>query len=355
MRKLMAVGRSMVVVSAIISLAGSEPRAAESRGVSQRVSQRRPESATEAVLRAFRAHDLVLLGEMHGNRQQYEWLGELVVNAEFADQVDNVVMEFGNSRYQDVVDRYIRGDSVPLTDVELAWRNTGASVGPPSPVIASLYKAVRESNVRRRGKHPIRVLCGEPPLDWTVIRTRADLTARPNRDRYYARIVKDSVLAKHQRALLIMGSLHFVRNMVPGLSAIKRELRQAGARTFVLLSGTNVIGGYDDIDHRFDSWPTPSVVSLADDWVGNLPANSVLSGGERTIPSPLLKDAADALLYLGPRDSLTRLLFPRDELLGTPYGKEIERRMSVAGRSAADIAAALHSETGYEAPQFRRP
>lgn len=45
----------------------------------------------------------------------------------------------------------------------------------------------------------------------------------------------------------------------------------------------------------------------------------------------------------------------RDAELGTPYGKEIERRMSVAGRSPADIAAALRSESGTEAPQFRHP
>lgn len=355
MRTLNILGLSAAFLSAVSSPASTAPGTANPRGEARTVLAASPEPATIAVLRAFQAHDLVMLGEMHGNKQEYEWLRALVKNADFADRVDDIVMEFGNSRYQDVVDRYIRGDSVPLKDVELAWRNTGASIGPPSPVIASLYEAVRDANAARRGKHQIRVLCGEPPLDWTAIHTRADLSARPNRDRYYAGVVKDQVLAKHQRALLIMGSLHFVRNMVPGPSVIERELVQARARPFVVLSGTNVIGGYDDLDGRFTSWPALSIVSLADDWVGNLSANSVLSGGARTSPTPVLKDAADALLYLGPRDSLTRLVFPRDELLGTPYGKEIERRMSVAGRSPAEIATALQSESGHEAPQFRRP
>jgi hypothetical protein len=63
------------------------------------------ENANTAVLRAFEAHDIVLFGEIHGNKQEYEWLRSLVASPEFADQVDDIVMEFGNSLYQKSVDR----------------------------------------------------------------------------------------------------------------------------------------------------------------------------------------------------------------------------------------------------------
>ena len=46
-------------------------------------------------------------------------------------------------------------------------------------------------------------------------------------------------------------------------------------------------------------------------------------------PSFKLKDAADALLYLGPRESLTALNMPRAQLDGTPYAKEIQRRLTI--------------------------
>lgn len=90
--------------------------------------------------------------------------------------------------------------------------------------------------------------------------------------------MKDEVLAKHHRALLVMGWGHFLRGQGP--THIEPHLRKAGAKTYLIVFGTNVVGGYDDLDHRFDSWPTPSVVSLADDWVGELPAIPVVSGGE---------------------------------------------------------------------------
>lgn len=55
----------------------------------------------------------------------------------------------------------------------------------------------------------------------------------------------------------------------------------------------------------------------------------VLSGGTATAgPNPLkLQGVADALLYLGPRDSLTVVDMPRADLEGTPYGREIARRV----------------------------
>jgi hypothetical protein len=69
-----------------------------------------------------------MLGEIHNNKQEYEWLQSLVANPEFADRVDDIVMELGNSLYQKSVDRYIAGEAVPLEEVQRAWRNTLAGV-----------------------------------------------------------------------------------------------------------------------------------------------------------------------------------------------------------------------------------
>jgi hypothetical protein len=66
-----------------------------------------------------------------------------------------------------------------------------------------------------------------------------------------------------------------------------------------------------------------------------------------------LKDVADALLYPGPRDSLTQVFMPRAELDGTPYGKEIERRLTMEGFPANFLA--NQSPEKDEGPQFSRP
>jgi hypothetical protein len=264
------------------------------------------------------------------NKQEYEWLQSLVANPEFADRVDDVVMELGNSLYQKSVDRYIAGEAVPIEDVQRAWRNT-LGLGPPPPIYGDLYKTVREMNMRRHGKHQIRVLCGDPYIDWGKVTIRDDIGPfLGHRDQWYAQVVKDEVLAKRHRAFLIAGSAHFLREQGDGY--VEPELRRAGAGTFVILAGTNAVRGYDDLDRRFDSWPSPSIALLNGNWVGELPAIPVISGGTEGIDSHLkLKDAADALLYLGPRDSLISVSAPREEVDGTPYGKELLRRMTILG------------------------
>ncbi len=310
-----------------------------------------PKNASAVVLQAFETHDIVMLGEIHNNKQEYEWLDSLVSSPEFADRVDDIVMEIGNSLYQKSVDRYIAGEAVPIEEVQRAWRST-LGLGPPPPIYADLYKRVRETNMRRRGKHQMRVLCGDPYINWSKVKTRDDIGPfLGHRDQWYAQVVKDEVLAKHHRGFLIAGSAHFLREK--GNGYIEPELRRAGAKTFVILAGTNAVKGYGDLDHRFDSWHAPSIALLSGNWVGELAAIPVISGGTEEIqPALKLKDAADALLYLGPRDSLILVSAPRDEVDGTPYGKELLRRMTLLGFEP--FIPEMHSDQK-EGAQFDRP
>jgi len=89
---------------------------------------------------------------------------------------------------------------------------------------------------------------------------------------------------------------------------------------------------------------------LNGNWVGELSAVPVITGGTAEIEYPLkLKDAADALLYLGPRDSLISVETARQEVDGTPYGKELLRRMRILGFDLPLVPEAK------ESPQFGRP
>ena len=311
--------------------------------------QPKPQDATSAVVELFHTHNIVMLGEAHDSKQEYQWLCKLVGNPEFANNVDDIVVEFGNSLYRKSVDRYISGDDVPVDEVQKAWRNMIASVPPVSPVYGWFYKAVRESNMARHGKHQIRLLMGSPPGDWDKIENSTDLAPyEAEREQWYAQVVKDEVLAKHHRALLIMGAGHFLRGnaqalqdqllaqqhravppvdraqLVPGY--IERELRAAAANPYLIVFGTNVVDGHGDIDRRFDAWPMPVIASLSGNWVGELPAQPVITGGHASATPFKLADQADAMLYVAPCDSLTTVNVPLAEVDGTAYGKEIARR-----------------------------
>ena len=299
----------------------------------------KPEDATRAIIRAFDSHSIVMLGEVHGNKQEYEFLRKLVASPDFEDRVDDLVLEYGNSLYQEIVDRYVAGEEVPIEEVQKAWRNTTA-IGPPSPVYAWLYEAVREVNRKRPQGHRLRIVLGDVYVNWDQVKTREDLGPFvANRDPFYATVVKEQVIARHRRALLIMGFFHFLRSTAgPGL--IEKELRGAGATTFVIVSGTNAFGRYDDLDKRFDSWTFPSIALLGGNWIGRLPALPVITGG--TTPSTpgetKLEDTADALLCLDHGIALIRLpSSTRLELKGTAYGEDIARRLEIMFGPGVDV------------------
>ena len=284
-----------------------------------------PIDASHAVVQAFDAHNIVMFGEIHGIEQEYDWLDKLVSTPEFADHVDDIVVEFGNALYQSSVDRYVAGENVPLEEVQKAWRNTMPLVGPVPPVYARFYAAVREANRKRRGKSQLRIVLGGSAGDWDKIRETNDLDPYlAQRESFYVQTVKDQVLSKRRRALLIMGTYHFLRRTGPGY--IERELRASGANPYLVEFATNALSGQGVLEKRFDSWPKPALVSLAGNWVGDLPAIPVLSGGHAPATALKLSDAADAVVYVASCDVLNETFMPRSELDGTSYGKEVERR-----------------------------
>lgn len=65
------------------------------------------QDARGALIAAFARRPLVAFAEEHHNRTQHHFLQELVRDPRFPDAVDDIVVEFGNARYQRLVDRWI--------------------------------------------------------------------------------------------------------------------------------------------------------------------------------------------------------------------------------------------------------
>jgi hypothetical protein len=151
-----------------------------------------------------------------------------------------------------------------------------------------------------------------------------------------------------------MGMAHLLRTP-KGPASLERRLRAAGASTYLIVTGTNSVGRtseeYELVDKRFNSFSSPVVLPLKGTWVGRLPAFPVTSGGPPMSPdSTTLAQGGDALLYLGPRDSLTAINMTESDLVGTVYGREVSRRLTLLCGSSAEPF-----ETRRETPQFARP
>src|SRR5258708_4822250 len=223
----------------------------------------KPQDPVNGIVKLFDTYRIVMLGEIHECRQQYDLLRQLVAAPGFAERVNDIVVEFGNARYQNVVDRYIAGEKVPLEHIQRAWRDPVGALGPVSPVYGEFYAAVRAVNAKLPKQRRLRVLLGDPPIDWDQVRSREEIALfLPFRDEYYAGVVRQEVLAKKRKALLIMGSGHFRRTADrPGL--IENELLMALVKPFVILPGSNMVGGYDDLDPRFEQSPAPWLLDMS--------------------------------------------------------------------------------------------
>jgi hypothetical protein len=68
------------------------------------LAEPRPQPAVNAIVRAFDTYPLVAIGENHRNRRVHDFIVSLVSDPRFLQKVDDLVVEFGSARYQDVID-----------------------------------------------------------------------------------------------------------------------------------------------------------------------------------------------------------------------------------------------------------
>ena len=310
-----------------------------------------------AIIKLFDQYRVVMLGEMHESIQEHALLNKLVAAPGFSGRVNDIVVEACNGLYQDTMDRYIAGEDVQPERLRPSWENV---VGAPGGVAVApyhgLFATVRSVNQTLPKDRRVRVLCGDPPIDWSRVETRDDIAPFLGfRDEHYASVVRYDVLALRRKALLIMGGGHFQRREgKPGV--IEQQMILAFAKPYVILPGSDIVGAYDDLDARFQQQPAPWLMEIKGSWLADLPRwqESPLIGYPALNP-PKTKvgtweQAADAYLYLGPRDKLTQGGTAFD-LNGTPYGTELRRRWKILFPKPPE---ALPKSDGKEGPLFQR-
>ena len=192
----------------------------------------------------------------------------------------------------------------------------------------------------------LRIVLGDPPIDWDQVHNREDVGLYlPFRDEFYASVVRYEVLARRHKALLIMGEGHF-RRSGGRPSAIENELLMAFVKPYVILPGSDIVRGYDDVDSRFAALPAPALLEMKGNWIGSLAAPG--RGGAAST----WEQTADAYLYLGARDNITVVKNSRTELDGTAYGRELQRRLAILFDKPPDFLPA--ADRGTEQPAFSR-
>jgi hypothetical protein len=313
----------------------------------------RPVEPVGAIVEAFRTHDLVAVSDPHGNAQTQAFLRALLRDTRINQVVDDVVVEVGNARYQDLVDRFTRGDRVALRALQPVWQNTTV----PNQISADeeLFAIVRAINASGTRARPMRILLGDPPIDWTGVRTRDDhFRWLAMRDSHPAAVIQVEVLAKRRKALVIYGHMHFQRrNVMSNLdmsdwraqTLVSLVERAGPARVYSIW---RLDGPVPALLPDLASWSAPALVAVrgtalgAADIAAIPPARTRVAfqnGAMVAVPKdqwrPLaIEDQLDALLYLAPDAEARAIPVPAHACAGPGFVEERLRRITLAGLPA---------------------
>jgi len=307
-----------------------------------------PTEPITALLDAFRTHAVVALGEGdHGNDQSRVFRLALINDRRFPSIVNDIVVEGANAAYQDVVDRYVRGENVAEDQVRGAWENsTQTQIVLLSTHSVGLAGDVRTLNARLPKQRRLRVLLGDPPIDWNLIHSRDGYQrVLALRDSFAADLIRREVLAKHRRALVVYGDMHFQRKQIfsnydmssPIAQTIVSLLESGPAPIKVFNVYTATSADVVPLQPDVALWRVPSFAMLRGTVLGRADFTKFYLT-TRAAPQMRMEDQFDALMYFGPRSSITFAQPNRDRCSDRSYLEVHLARMSLAGlpQSAID-------------------
>jgi outer membrane protein OmpA-like peptidoglycan-associated protein len=283
-----------------------------------------PAPAVDLIVRGFDAHRIVALsdGSGHGQADTLELFVTLVRDSRFARTVRNIVVEFGNARYQAVIDRYTAGDVVARDELRHVWEDTTQISGVWSlPMYEQMFAEVRSVNAGLAPALRIRILLGDPPIDWSRVNGPADEDMNDWRDAHFAHVVERQVVDRGQKALLLIGGAHLSRKVVLPNSLIHLLDSRFPGQVWVV-SSLDASRIDRSLTSRFGGWTLPAGASVRGTWFGKLDLQQIgfhLSRGTA-------EDDMDAVLLL----SADAPRLQESPALDVAYRRELARRRAIA-------------------------
>jgi len=265
--------------------------------------------AADGIFSAFQRFPLVGIQDWDGLAQEEDFYLQLLKDPRFAKQVGNVVVEFGGAAQQTTINRYVAGEDVPYEQLRAVWTDTLGWLPTVTSVgYLNVFAEIRAVNKGRSPAEQIHIWLGEPSIDWSKIKTSADLPPFTQRDRHPSELIQSEILAKHKKALVIYGAIHF-----RGMDRMRSLVEETYPQSFFVAEPYHSYAQVADATALERSIPPGS--------------NPVLLLGQP------LTAGANALLYLGPVSGLTESPQTPDLYLDESFRREINRRTVIISGS----------------------
>jgi hypothetical protein len=346
-----------VVAALAFSLAGER--------LAAQAAELKPTNAIPVILSAFERYPIVALGDLHGCEEFWDFATSLLQTPEFPNTLNDIGVEFGSALYQDVCDRYIAGQDVPSSEVQRIWRNTTQFTALDSPVYEQFFVTMRDINKKLPAEKRLRVLLGDPPLDWSLApdsKLKQEWgRAMFRRDSHFAGVLEKEVLAKGRKALVITGGAHLVRGVSTNNTTGQIE-RLRPHSMFIVIPHSGFTERNQELESRLVSWKPGTLAVIKGTWLGALHpglrwpqmARDKLKGPDAPNRDPRLEDVADAWLFVGMRDSLTEVL-PHPRIYRDDYWNELNRRNLIVYGKRIDDPENFQAEFNTSARYYVEP
>jgi len=315
-----------IATSGLLLLIASSPASAQS-------NQR---AVLDEILKLYKSYDVVLLGEQHDGKLSFEFRMALLRHPRFGSIVQDIVIESANSLYQDLLDDFVlRLKNISAGDLQMVWRNTTMPTGVwDPPIYEEFIRAVRTLNASRRLDKRIRLIAGDPPIDWTKV-TSGDqlLKFALQRDETAYTAIENESLAKHRKVLVIYGGAHLVTARVassPGSTPPTRptiatylKMKYPG-KTYSIIPLTARYGSVEEFQAVTGIRKTPFLLTLDHSPHASLSAKKFFG----FLRDARIGEMMDAILFFGSAPDATVNASPEVEN-DLDYQNELKRRRDI--------------------------
>lgn len=303
-------------------------------------------NAEDYIIEAFKNCNIIGLGEGgHGLENSHEFFRKMFDNKKIQETIDIVIVEFVNADYQNILDKYIFGEEVDANDLR---KSLEESTQPGRQGELSIYfellKKIRNVNKTLTQNKKIRVLAGDPSIDWNIIHNLEEYKKQVGyrRETFPAELAIEFGINHAKKVLVIYSEFHLTKvtdnKFDPNYPSITSTVNKNHSSTIMTI-GT-IYSESLLSEHCFKQCPLYSVIDLANDDLGNLPAHKMSSESIYNIYKDdkeviafegyKIKELFDALLYVGQYDSLKRSPMPEPDF-DNDYWDELNRRRNIVG------------------------
>ena len=297
-------------------------------------------AVADSVAAEFDTHQFVFMGSTHGWKKQHDFQQCLLSRQAFQRRVSDVMVEWANPVYQDLVDRYLLTlEPIAIEQLAPVWTNTDApDLWGRLMLMPAFYETVRAINQHLEPARRIRVIGGNEPIDWSKVETQEDVARYAYKSNWAAHVIMEHYATDPSRKLFVVyGEGHVNR----------RGTLTAEARLKVSLDQWFMVGvirerGADgNLIARLGD-PTQPFYAGADKLLTTPPYPRDLSIA-REQP---LESVMNAIVYLGPEPDRSM----SDAVDLTPaHQAELARQVRIKG----DLTQLMKLRYGHRAEWFR--